>query len=123
MKRKVVFIMTAALIAGTCLYACADNEQTGGSNVEGLDKLAEVKAVAREEGSGTRAIFAQLTGLESSASETASDMTRDDAKIEESGESVLEAVKEDSSAIGYVSAGTADSNSEVKTLSVNGVFP
>ena len=48
MKRKVVFIMAAALIAGTCLYACADNEQTGGSNVEGLDKLAEVKAVARE---------------------------------------------------------------------------
>ena len=123
MKRKVVFIMAAALIAGTCLYACADNEQTGGSNVEGLDKLAEVKAVAREEGSGTRAVFAQLTGLESSASETASDMTRDDAKIEESGESVLEAVKEDNSAIGYVSAGTVDSNSEVKTLSVNGVFP
>lgn len=123
MKRSIVFLMAAALTVCTCLYACTGQEKTETQPVEGLENLAEVKAVAREDGSGTRAVFAQLTGLENGAPEGISDMTRDDALIEKSGEAVISCVREEGSAIGYVSAGTVDEDSGVKVLSVNGIAP
>lgn len=123
MKRSIVFLMASVLTICTCLYACTGQEKTETQPVEGLENLAEVKAVAREDGSGTRAVFAQLTGLENETQEGKSDKTRDDALIEKSGEAVINRVKEDVSAIGYVSAGTVDESSGVKVLSVNGIAP
>lgn len=116
MKRKcwLAFLLLVTAVFGSC---SADNEL---SAVEGLDELGEVSVISREDGSGTRTAFAQLVGFDE-AEDDKSDSTTDNALIVEDAEGVIQAVGDDSSAIGYVSMGTLDELENEKTLSVNGV--
>lgn len=88
--------------------------------VPGLDKLGEVSVISREEGSGTRDTFAQLAGFDQSSGDKP-DLTREDAVIKKDAGEVIEAVKADKSAVGYVSKGALEEENGVKTLSINGI--
>lgn len=125
MKRKMCFFFVAALVLSISLCSCGEQQgETKTQNTAGLDKLGTLQAVAREEGSGTRAVFAQLVGLENeSSSEKKSDLTREDAQIENSGDAVMTAVKNSQSTIGYASIGALSDDGAIKSLSVAGVTP
>ncbi|MCD7727089.1 MAG: substrate-binding domain-containing protein [Ruminococcus sp.] len=117
MKRK-CWLAFLLLVVITVFCSCsADNEL---SVVEGLDELGEVSVISREDGSGTRTAFAQLVGFDEEQDDK-SDSTTDNALIVEDAEGVIQAVGDDTSAIGYVSMGTLDELENEKTLSVNGV--
>ncbi len=101
---KKVFATTLVLgLAATSLIAC---EKTTSS---------EINVVSREEGSGTRGAFVELTGIE----EDDVDNTTDSASISNSTEVVITTVADDEAAIGYISLGSL--NDTVKAVTVDGV--
>lgn len=124
-QQKYLVIIAVLTVLAVVLSAC----RSGTSNAEkpdakALKALGKIQVVAREDGSGTRAVFAQMTGLEQKDSNKgASDATRTDAEVQDSGEAVLEAVKNSPSAIGYVSMGLLGDTKEVKALSMDGIAP
>lgn len=113
------------LLAGICLLlllsGCADTGQTGGQDTrtEGLEKLGSILVISREEGSGTRNAFAELSGFLENT-EGKPDLTTERAQIAESTEAVLEMVGENESAIGYLSLGALPESESIKTIKVNG---
>lgn len=119
-KRLCAFCLMIVLCMN--LMACTQEEEKN-EKVEGLEELGEIQVAAREEGSGTRSVFADLTGLRTEKDGEISDLTKKDAKILYSGEEILSFVSESKNRIGYMSLGTENENDNIKTLSVNGVFP
>ena len=77
---------------------------------------------SREDGSGTRGAFIELTGVEAKndAGEKV-DNTTEAAAIQSSTNGVLTAVSNDETAIGYISLGSL--NNDVKAVTVEGVAP
>lgn len=124
-QRKYLIIIAVLTVLAVVLSACRREDSNAEKpDAEALKALGKIQVVAREDGSGTRAIFAQMTGLEQKgSSKDASDATRTDAEIQTSGEAVLETVKNSPSAIGYVSMGLLGDTKEAKALSVDGVAP
>ena len=87
----------------------------GGSSVSGT-----ISVVSREDGSGTRGAFVELTGVEEKdADGNKIDHTTTDAIIANSTDVVMNNVAGDSNAIGYVSLGSL--NDTVKAVKVDGV--
>lgn len=79
-----------------------------------------ISVVSREDGSGTRGAFVELTGVEEKdADGNKVDHTTTDAVIANSTDVVLNNVAGDSNAIGYVSMGAL--NDTVKAVKVDGV--
>ena len=86
--------------------------------VGGADKAITV--VTREEGSGTRGAFTELTGvLTEDAEGNEVDNTTADALVQSSTGAVMETVSTTPDSIGYVSLGAL--NDTVKTVKVEGV--
>ena len=124
MKRKRLFsIMLLAVIL--CCSACqGEKEKSSTQPVAGLDKLGEIQVISREEGSGTRSTFAGLVGfLQKEQSKDSPDMTRSDAVVVQDAQSVVDAVKKEDAAIGYVSVGSVKEGEGLKRLCVNGFLP
>ena len=124
-QRKYLVVIAILTVLAVVLSACrSGTDNTEKPDKEALKSLGKIQVIAREDGSGTRAVFAQMTELEQTESiKNAGDMTRTDAEIQDSGEAVLEAVENSPSAIGYVSMGLLGDTTEVKALSVDGVAP
>ena len=103
MKKKFFagLLMSAALL----LTACG-----GGTN-------DSITVIAREEGSGTRSAFVELSGVE----QDDVDRTTPKAETNSSTAVVLQSVAGNKSAIGYISLGAL--SNEVKALAVDGVSP
>ena len=101
---KLAAIFTSVALAATMLASC------GGSS----DKIT---VISREDGSGTRGAFIELTGIE----EKDSNGNKKDALICKSTDVVLTQVSGDKNAIGYISFGSL--NDTVKALKVEGVEP
>ena len=78
--------------------------------------------ISREDGSGTRGAFIELTGVEAKndAGEKV-DNTTEAAAIQSSTNGVLTAVSNDETTIGYISLGSL--NNDVKAVTVEGVAP
>lgn len=90
-------------------------ETSGGAGVSG-----RISVVSREDGSGTRGAFVELTGVqEKDADGNKVDNTTTDATIANSTDVVLNNVAGDSNAIGYVSMGSM--NDSVNAVKVDGV--
>ena len=77
-KRLCAFCLMIVLCMN--LMACTQEEEKN-EKVEGLEELGEIQVAAREEGSGTRSVFADLTGLRTEKDGEISDLTKKDAKI------------------------------------------
>ena len=107
---KIVQIAALAALALTCVAstACADFN---------ADK--SITVISREEGSGTRGAFVELTGVEQKIDGKKVDMTTDDAQITNNTAAMLMTVAGDEQAIGYVSLGSL--NDTVKAVKVEGV--
>lgn len=83
--------------------------------------LGEVTVVSREEGSGTRGAFTELTHLLETKKDFRKDHTTKEAVIQNNTEGVITTVRGLPSAIGYISFGSI--NDEVRTVAIDGVFP
>lgn len=106
---KLAAIFTSVALAAAMLASC------GGSS----DKIT---VISREDGSGTRVAFIELTGIEEKDSNgNKTDNTKKDALICKSTDVVLTQVSGDKNAIGYISFGSL--NDTVKALKVEGVEP
>ncbi len=106
---KLAAIFTSVALAATMLASCGGNS----------DKIT---VISREDGSGTRGAFIELTGIEEKDSNgNKTDNTKKDALICKSTDVVLTQVSGDKNAIGYISFGSL--NDTVKALKVEGVGP
>ncbi len=105
--KKIISLGILAIISLATLVGCGEGENT-------------ITVVSREDGSGTRGAFVELTGvLESNSDGNSSDKTYEEAIIANKTDSVIATVKQDENAIGYISLGSL--NDEVKTVKINGV--
>ncbi len=111
-----ILLLTAAVLSG-----CGSEKTDELSAVEGLDALGAVQVVSREEGSGTRSAFAELVGFDESDEDGKPDATTDDALVVSDAGEVIEAVREDASAIGYISMGSLGDLEQETVLAVDGV--
>ena len=111
-------------LAAICVCGCSPvgtHESIPKEQISGLDELGNVMVITREDGSGTRSTFSQLTGFDEKNTENgASDLTRTDAQTVDSASSVLETVAQEKNAIGYVSMGVLDNVQGVKVLQIDG---
>ena len=101
---KLAAVFTSVALAAAMLASC------GGSS----DKIT---VISREDGSGTRGAFIELTGIEEKdPNGNKTDNTKKDALICKSTDVVLTQVSGDKNAIGYISFGSL--NDTVKALKV-----
>ncbi len=82
-----------------------------------FDATQAITVVTREDGSGTRGAFIELTGVE----DDNGDNTTAAAATQNSTNAVMTTVANDETAIGYISLGSL--NNEVKAVTVAGVAP
>ena len=107
---KLVKAALAAVLAITCIASAACAE---------FDAGKDINVISREDGSGTRGAFIELTGVEQKVDGVKMDMTTEDAQITNSTAVMLSTVAGDTYAIGYVSLGSL--NDSVKAVQVEGV--
>lgn len=96
-------------------------EITDWSQVGGA--AGKITVVTREEGSGTRGAFIELTGVEMKEGDKKVDKTTATAITQGSTGAVMTTVASDPNAIGYASFGAAKENTNVKMIKVEGVEP
>lgn len=80
----------------------------------------KITVVTREEGSGTRGAFIELTGVEVKEGDSKVDKTIAAAITQGSTGAVMTTVAGDPNAIGYASFGSAKDKTEIKMISVDG---
>ena len=125
-KRKLLAIAmsvmcTAALMTG-CGSSNGASSSDAGSGSDSGSASQPISVVSREDGSGTRGAFVELTGVEEKDSDgNKTDNTTADAIISNSTEIMMTTVSGDEYAIGYSSTGSL--NDTVKALNVDGVEP
>lgn len=102
MKKKILVLLTGALLMAT-VAACG---KSSGST--------EISVISREDGSGTRGAFTELTGI----AKDDVDNTIDTAEVTNSTSVMITTVAGNESAIGYISLGSL--NDSVKALKVDG---
>ena len=125
-KRKLLAIAmsvmcTAALVTG-CGSSNGASSSDAGSGSDSGSASQPISVVSREDGSGTRGAFVELTGVEEKdADGNKTDNTTADAIISNSTEIMMTTVSGDEYAIGYSSTGSL--NDTVKALNVDGVEP
>lgn len=97
--------------AALCLMASAA--------VAEFDAGKQIDVISREDGSGTRGAFVELTGVEQKIDGKKVDMTTEDAQITNNTAVMMTTVAGDTYAIGYISLGSL--NDSVKAVKVAGV--
>lgn len=120
--KKTGSIVIAGMILVSLMTGCGSNAATSESSSSDATGSASgvISVVSREDGSGTRGAFVELTGVEEKdADGNKVDHTTMDAVIANSTDVVLNNVAGDSNAIGYVSMGAL--NDTVKAVKVDGV--
>ena len=118
MKKKIVGMMLVGLMTG-----CGSNAGTtadSGNTTAAGGASGSISVISREDGSGTRGAFVELTKVEEKdADGNKVDNTTTNAVIANSTDVVLNNVAGDTNAIGYVSMGAL--NDTVKAVKVDGV--
>lgn len=118
-KKIIVSALSAAMAIGI-LGGCGNKGADAGENKSSFDSTTDISVVSREEGSGTRGAFVELTGVEEKdADGNKVDHTTTNAIVSNSTEVVLTTVAGDDYAIGYVSLGAL--NDSVKAVKIGGV--
>ena len=127
MKRtSAIAAVTAAALAlslaacGSTDTASASAEAAPADAAADFDADQDITVISREDGSGTRGAFIELTGVEEkNADGQKVDNTTEAAAIQSSTNGVMTAVANDETAIGYISLGSL--NDTVKAVTVGGV--
>ena len=140
MKRKIALVCAAAMALSLAACGSTSSESTASSSEAAssestaasseaassesteaaagdFDATQAINVVSREDGSGTRGAFIELTGVE----DDNGDNTTQAAVIQNSTNGVMTTVANDETAIGYISLGSLDDS--VKALTIGGVAP
>lgn len=118
-QKCVAAVLVVCVLLGS-LTGCAQEKEQATSLGEGAERLGSIHVISREEGSGTRNVFAESIGFYDTA--TGRDLTTENAEIAADGQKVKELIGEDINAIGYLSAGLLDEedSSSIHTVTVDG---
>ena len=138
MKRTSVIAAVTAAAMAVSLTACGSADSAAASSAPAestaasseaapaeaaaadFDVEQDITVISREDGSGTRGAFIELTGVEEkNADGQKVDNTTEAAAIQSSTNGVMTAVANDETAIGYISLGSL--NDTVKAVTVGGV--
>ena len=121
MKKSVSLLLAGLMLCGA-LAGCGGNNNTAENTDSQTEQTSEstgmsgaIHVVSREDGSGTRGAFVELTGVE----DENGDNTTVEAEIANRTDAVLTTVAGNEAAIGYVSLGSL--NDTVKAVTVDGV--
>ncbi len=123
--KKIAALTVMSTLAVTAFAGCgsgtgsSSDAGNGSSSGSSFDTSKQITVVTREEGSGTRDAFTELTGVLVEEGGNKSDNTTSSAVTINSTEAVITNVKDNEAAIGYISLGSL--NDTVKALKVNGV--
>ena len=109
MKKLAVILMVSAVFLSLSFASGASETNS------------KINVISREEGSGTRGAFVELTGVEEKIDGVKVDQTTLDAEIASSTSVVITTVEGDKNAIGYISLGSL--SDKVKAIEVDGVYP
>ena len=106
--------------ASSAEVSSAEASSAAAPAADAFDTAQEIAVFTREDGSGTRGAFIELTGVEEkNADGKKVDNTTEAAAIQSSTNGVMTAVANDETAIGYISLGSL--NDTVKAVTVDGV--
>ena len=118
MKKSVSLLLAGLMLCGALAGCGGSNdsaETTTSTDTESTGTSGAIHVVSREDGSGTRGAFVELTGVE----DDNGDNTTVEAEIANRTDAVLTTVAGNEAAIGYVSLGSL--NDTVKAVTVDGV--
>lgn len=105
-KTRIFSLLAAAAVSASMLASCGSSDST-------------IAVISREDGSGTRGAFIELTGVEEKdADGNKTDKTTAEAMVCKSTDVVLTQVAGDKNAIGYISLGSL--NDTVKAVKIGG---
>lgn len=129
---KLISVLAAGVIMASAFAGCGGNSSSTASNGESgnagssavsdtasFDASKTLSVITREQGSGTRDAFVELTGVLVKDGDTKKDTTRTDAVTVNGTEAVITNVKGNEAAIGYISLGSL--NDSVKALKIEDV--
>lgn len=117
--KKILATAAAGLIVMASLAGCGSTGSS--SSAGGFDTKSNISVITREDGSGTRSAFIELTGVQEEKDGTKTDNTLSSAIVQSSTQAVLTGVAGDPTAIGYISLGSL--NDTVKAAKIDGVEP
>lgn len=118
MKKIFILALSFVLVASLLIGCTPKEEDKVDSNK--FDTSKEIVVVTREEGSGTRGAFVELTGIEEKdSSGNKTDRTTKEAITQMKTDTILTTVAGNEYAIGYISTGSL--NDTVKALSIDGI--
>lgn len=113
-------VLAVSAFAGCGSASSSSSGSSGaGSDAAKFDASKTISVVTREEGSGTRDAFTELTGVLVKDGDNKTDNTTTSAVTINSTEAVITNVKDNEAAIGYISLGSL--NDTVKALKIGGV--
>ena len=140
MKKKIFSALLIATLAAAAFTGCSNNNSGSNSSAPAAessvsssadastesteqDKITgTVNVVTREQGSGTRDAFTELTGvLEKGSDGSKTDKTYSGAVTLNGTQAVMSNVAGDKAAIGYISLGSV--NDTIKAVKIEGVAP
>lgn len=125
MTKKIMATALFGVLAVSAFAGCggagssSNGSSDAGSDAAKFDASKTISVVTREEGSGTRDAFTELTGVLVKDGDNKTDNTTTSAVTINSTEAVITNVKDNDAAIGYISLGSL--NDTVKALKIGGV--
>lgn len=125
MTKKIKATALFGVLAVSAFAGCggasssSNGSSDAGSDTAKFDASKTISVVTREEGSGTRDAFTELTGVLVKDGDNKTDNTTTSAVTINSTEAVITNVKDNEAAIGYISLGSL--NDTVKALKIGGV--
>ena len=125
MTKKITATALFGVLAVSAFAGCggasssSNGSSDAGSDTAKFDASKTISVVTREEGSGTRDAFTELTGVLVKDGDNKTDNTTTSAVTINSTEAVITNVKDNDAAIGYISLGSL--NDTVKALKIVGV--
>lgn len=125
MTKKITATALFGVLAVSAFAGCggagssSNGSSDAGSDAAKFDASKTISVVTREEGSGTRDAFIELTGVLVKDGDNKTDNTTTSAVTINSTEAVITNVKDNEAAIGYISLGSL--NDTVKALKIGGV--
>ena len=125
MTKKITATALFGVLAVSAFAGCggagssSNGSSDAGSDAAKFDASKTISVVTREEGSGRRDAFTELTGVLVKDGDNKTDNTTTSAVTINSTEAVITNVKDNDAAIGYISLGSL--NDTVKALKIGGV--
>ena len=120
MNKRLIGTLLAGVMMTGMLAGCMGNTKTDSADASASSAPSgTISVVSREDGSGTRGAFVELTGVQTEENGNKVDKTTPDAIIANQTEVMMQNVSSDANAIGYSSMGSL--NDSVKAVKVDGV--